>query len=471
MKYSLIRQYLDSLETGKIRRELLSLGLPSMAENAMQMLFGMVDTAFLGHLSWQAMTGAGLANQLFFVLQVILIAASTGVTVLISNSTGARSWLSISRTLWNGIYLAAIWGFVLMGLGFFSTNLFKIFPNVDPAVFEAGTQYLRTILFGIMGMSLMSTLAAALRGSGDTKTPMIISAISNGLNVVLDYGMIYGRLGFPKLETTGAALATVISRFIGAALLFMVVLKSGRLYAGEKQGKKFHFVTVKNILSVGLPTAGENLLFSTGLLLFANILFMAGPMAYAGHRIGINIESISFMPGMGMSVAITALVGKYNGQGDLKKLAGVVRQGWILTTIFQVSVGIFIFFFPQLLIELFTNEAEIIKIAELPVKLIGMFQVFLALDYVMNGALRGTGNTALPMIITSISMWLVRLPLGYLLVSRFNLGLLGAWTGMLADMGFRSLLKMAFYLSGRWEKTARKTMIKASTKIFDPPQN
>ncbi|HBJ80308.1 MATE family efflux transporter, partial [Pseudothermotoga sp.] len=95
MKYSLIRQYLDSLETGKIRRELLSLGLPSMAENAMQMLFGMVDTAFLGHLSWQAMTGAGLANQLFFVLQVILIAASTGVTVLISNSTGARSWLSI----------------------------------------------------------------------------------------------------------------------------------------------------------------------------------------------------------------------------------------------------------------------------------------------------------------------------------------------------------------------------------------
>ncbi|MGJ8454002.1 MATE family efflux transporter [Pseudothermotoga sp. U03pept] len=471
MKYSLLKEYLSKTQKREVRKELLLLGLPSMAENALQMLLGLVDTAFLGHLSWQAMSGVSLANQVFFIFQVVLIAASTGVTVLVSNAVGARNNKMISRSLWNGLYLATIWGLAMMVFVPFIPTILKIFPNVDQQVYQMSVDYLTVILSGILTMSFMGTLSAALRGSGDTKTPMLVAAISNALNIVLDYGMIFGKLGFPRLEAKGAALATVLSRLVGVILLLIAVLNSYNLHAREKQGRKIDFTTMGNILAVGLPTAAENMLFSTGLLLFANILLMAGAKAYAAHRVGINIESISFMPGMGLSVAITALVGRYNGRGELTKIAGVVRQGWILTTIFQVSVGIFIFAFPKLLITLFTNDAEIISIALLPVRLIGLFQAFLAIDYCMNGALRGTGNTSFPMITVAIAMWLIRLPVGYFLVKNFNLGLLGAWIGMMTDIVFRSLIKLFFYLSGRWEKRAKKTTLKVKATSGDLPGN
>lgn len=442
-----------------------------MAENALQMLLGLVDTAFLGHLSWQAMSGASLANQVFFIFQIILIAASTGVTVLVSNAIGAKNHEMISKSLWNGIYLAVIWGLLMMIFVPTVPVILKVFPNVDSQVYKLSVDYLRVILVGILTMSLMGTLGAALRGSGDTKTPMIVAAISNSLNIFLDYVMIFGKFGFPRLEAKGAALATVLSRLVGVVLLFIAVFNNYDLHARDKRGRKFDLTMMKNILSVGLPTAGENMLFSTGLLLFANILLLAGAKTYAAHRVGINIESISFMPGMGISVAITALVGRYNGRGDLRKVAGIVRQGWILTSFFQITVGLFIFAFPKLLINLFTNDLEIITMAELPVRFIGLIQAFLAIDYSMNGALRGTGNTSFPMISVALAMWLIRLPIGYFLVAHFNLGLFGAWIGMIIDIIFRSLTKLIFYLSGMWEKTAKKTALKVNSKTVEVSQH
>lgn len=467
MKYSLLNEYLTKNQVREIRKELLALGLPSMAENALQMLLGLVDTAFLGHLSWQAMSGVSLANQVLFIFQIILIAASTGVTVLVSNAIGAKNHEIVSRSLWNGVYLATIWGLLMMIFVPVVPVILRIFPNVDPQVYQSGVDYLRIMLFGVLTMSFMGTLGAALRGSGDTKTPMIVAAISNTLNVYLDYIMIFGKFGLPRLETKGAALATVLSRLVGILLLLIAVLNNYNLHARNKRGRKFDLTTIRNILSVGLPTAGENMLFSTGLLLFANILLLAGSKTYAAHRVGINIESISFMPGMGISVAITALVGRYNGKGDLRKIAGIVRQGWILALIFQITVGLFIFAFPRLLITLFTKDLQIITMAEFPVRLIGLVQAFLAIDYSMNGALRGTGNTSFPMITVALAMWLIRLPLGYLFVAHFKLGLLGAWIGMIADIIFRSLTKLVFYLSGKWEGTARKTALRVNRKMVD----
>lgn len=123
--------------------------------------------------------------------------------------------------------------------------------------------------------------------------------------------------------------------------------------------------------------------------MFANILLIAGAEAYAGHRIGINVESLSFMPAFGISVAITTLVGRYNGMGNKEHVLGVIRQGWILSLLFQVTVGIIIFLFPEPLIRIFTSDPQIIEISKLPVKIIGLFQFFLAIDSTMNGALRG----------------------------------------------------------------------------------
>jgi Na+-driven multidrug efflux pump len=184
-------------------------------------------------------------------------------------------------------------------------------------------------------------------------------------------------------------------------------------------------------------------------------------MAYAGHRIGINIESLSFMPGWGISVAVTTLAGQYNGRRRLDKVTAVAKQGFIIAALIQVSAGVFIFLFPELLISLFTSQAEIVQLAKIPVRLVGIFQIFLALESSMNGVLRATGNTTFGMIVSTVSMWAIRLPLAYFFSVKMGLGLLGAWLGMMSDMGFRSVLKLLFYMSGAWEKSA----LKVSSKV------
>lgn len=456
MKYSLFKISVEERELKTISKNLLRLALPSMVENSLQMLFGMVDTAFLGHLSWQAMSGAGLANQLIFVFQVIIVASSVGVNVIVSNATGVGNKRKASSSLWNGIHLCLLWALFLMLLSIFSEKFLKIFGNVDEAVFQHASQYLRTSLLGMSSLSLMAVLGAALRGSGDTKTPMFATGLANLLNIFLDYAMIYGKFGFPRWEVFGAALATVLSRFAGVILMFFVIVRNLHLNEGIRKVIKPDWATLKDIVSVGLPAAGENFMFSSGLLIFASILLKSGPMAYAGHRIGINIESLSFMPGWGISVAMTTLAGQYNGRRDLGKVTAVARQGFILAALIQVSAGILIFLFPQPLIRLFTNQLEIVELSEIPVRLVGFFQIFLALESSMNGVLRATGNTTFSMIVLAFSMWFVRLPLAYILVTKFHLGLLGAWLGMMSDMSFRSVLKLIFYLSGAWEKTAHK---------------
>ena len=443
-------------EKGWVRKELLRLALPAMGENTLQMVFGMADTAFLGHLSWKAMSGVGMANQILFVIQVVLVALSTGVTVTVANAIGTKDKKIVRTIVWNSVITSVMVGLLLMALSLFSDVFVNVFRGVDPEMRTHATNYLRVILLGSLGLSLMTTLSSALRGAGDTKTPMLVATFSNLLNILLDYAMIFGKLGFPRMETRGAALATVISRFLGSFVLGFVVFKRRDVGLLEKF-EPLRAKSLKEIFRVGIPSALENLAFSVGILIFANILLIAGPQVYAGHRVGINVESLSFMPAFGIAVAITTLVGQRNGEGKREELLMVVREGFKLSLAFQVSVGLFVFCFPELLIKIFTNDPAIIKLAVLPVRLVGLFQVFPAVETAMNGALRGTGNTSSLMMFTFLAMWLVRLPVAFILVKYFNLGLLGAWIGMIVDMAVRSSLKTAYFLSGRWERVALET--------------
>jgi len=468
LKYSLFKNYLTGDTKKRIRKEVFALALPAMGENVLQMILGIVDTAFLGHLHWTAMTAAGMANQILFIFQAIFMAISIGATVLISNGVGIGDKKSVRLTAWNGFYMSLILGGIVTFTAAFSTPLLTLFPGVEADILQITDVYLKIILLGGFGFASMYILSAILRGSGDTKTPMIAVGIANTVNVFMDYGLIFGHFGLPAIGAEGAAIATVISRFIGTFILLFACLKSKRLSMLGFGKVKFDLVRIKRMLKIGIPTAIENLVITVGSLIFANILLMAGSQAYAAHRIGINIESLSFMPGYGVSVAITTLVGIYNGKNLKKTMLGAVRQGWIIGTFIMVLIGAFITVFPELLIRLFTSDTLIISEAILPVRILGLVQFFQSTDFIMTGALRGVGDTKAPMYVTLIGIWGIRIPIGFVLVRFFNLGLLGAWTGMIVDMIFRGLIKMYLYARGNWEKYAERTRLAAFEDSREP---
>lgn len=456
-QFSLFQDGLTPLEKKQIRKEVFALALPAMGENGLQMILGVVDTAFLGYLHWTSMAGAGLAMQIFFIFQAFLVAISIGSSVLIANGMGAKNDAVIRSTVWNGIYLSILLGFLITFLSLFSDFFVIAAGGASQEVRNLAASYLRINLLGGVVLSLMFVLSAQLRGAGDTKTPMFAVLIANGVNVGLDYAFIFGKWGFPAMGIEGAALATVLSRLAGTIILLIVIFRSKRFLLLKPGNRNISFRRIKDILRVGLPTSIENLLFSTGMLVFANILLLAGDQAYAAHRVGINIESISFMPGFGVSVALTALAGQYNGRNDLRMVRGIVKQGWMMACAFMVPVGIFISLFPEFLVRIFTNDPSIISMASLPVRIIGILQFFLATDFTITGALRGVGETKVPFLVSVFAVWGLRLPIGFIMVKYFNLGLLGAWTGMMFDFSVRSMIKAYIYSKGKWVKTAEKT--------------
>ncbi|HDP76687.1 MAG TPA: MATE family efflux transporter [Mesotoga infera] len=454
MAYSLLKSYLNVEEAKEIRKSLLVMALPAIGENVLQMLLGISDTAFLGHYDWRIMTAVGTANQVVFIFQAVLVAISTGSMVLISNSYGAGNRQRVNLIAWHAIYLSATTGLALSFGSLFSENLLSLlFPSSDSFMQLNGSDYLRIIMAGFPAMSIMIVLGATLRGSGDTRSPLIVALVANVLNVFLDYAMIFGKLGFPEMGAFGAALATVLSRVVGSVIIIVLLFRNRRISMSRKP-QRFSKWLFKEIFILGLPASIENFGFSLGVLVFANILFIAGPEAYAAHRIGIQVESLSFMPAWGMGVAITALVGIYNGGRQRRMSIGVVRQGWFIALAISSAIGFAITLFPDLFISLFTNESSLIEEGRLPVRIIGLFQVVMGTDYAVTGALRGMGDTSFPMKSSLVAMWFLRLPIGYLLVRYFNLGLFGAWIGMMADMAFRTTLKFIRFYSGRWESTA-----------------
>jgi len=464
LKYNLLRNYLPRNEALEIRKSLLVIALPAIGENVLQMIFGIVDTAFLGHYDWRAMTAAGMANQIIFILQAVAMAVAMGVTVLIANSIGAKNEKQIESTTWHAFYLSFSIGLLLSFLSIYSKSLMILFPGAQKELISLASDYLKIIFVAGPSFSMMFVLAGVLRGAGDTRSPMVATGIANTLNIFLDYCMVFGKFGFPEMGVKGAALATAISRTVGSIILIVSILKS------DVMKIKISKPSVANIFKIGTPTAIENFMFSLGVLVFANILFIVGPQAYAAHRVGINIESLSFMPGWGISIAITALAGKFNGAGKVKKVIGTIRQGWLLALLFQVSIGILMFLFPKYLILIFTDDSTIMEYAYLPVRIIGLFQVFLATDTAITGGLRGVGDTKFPMYVMALSTWLIRIPLGFIMVKFFNLGLLGAWIGMMTDMGVRAIAKYIRFSNGKWENIALKTRLAVNKSLLSQPQ-
>ncbi len=456
LKYSLLTSYLDSAEKNEIRKRLLVIALPAIAENLLQMLLGIADTAFLGYYDWRIMSGVSTANQVMFIFNVVIIAIATGTMVFASNATGARNKKLVNSVVWHAIYLSILFGLVMTFFSVFSEDIIRLlFPGAEDDIVAAGVEYLSLVLLGSVGMSIMIVLGHVMRGSGDSKSPMLAVLVANVLNVFLDYVFIYGKVGFPEMGARGAGLGTMISRFVGAAVIFFLLFRSKKLDFFIKP-VKLSLKILKGAFTVGVPAAVEMLSFSLGVLVFANILFIAGPEAYAGHRIGISVESLSFMPALGMSIAVTALVGMYNGSGLMSRSIGSLRQGWIILMYYSVIIGGAMFLFPELFIRIFTNEPEIIQMAKLPVRIIGLFQVVQSTEFSVKGALRGFGDTKYPMLASSLAMWTIRIPVGFVMVRYFGLGLIGAWIGMMTDMIMRMLINLIRFRSGKWERIAQR---------------
>jgi putative MATE family efflux protein len=439
------------LTSGSITKSIFYLAGPAVATFFLETAFSIADIFWVGKLGAVSMAAVISSAFLIWIIWSLVGAISVGVTALVARFIGARqpdqAAFSARQSYLFAIFLALAitiagtlftkWPFVLMG--------------TESDVTHLGIRYLRIIFIGAVFFFLIDVFSAIFRAAGDTRTPMLVIGGSLALNIILDPVLIFGLGPFPRMETDGAALASIFSQAVGS-LLFILLVARGKL------GFKFSLLpTLKldlsmvwRILRVGIPASSAWILFSVVYLFLNKIVALFGTEAIAALGIGNRMESISFHTCMGFSIAASTLVGQNLGAGKPDRSSQAAWQAAGIAVLVTAFVGIMFFTFPKQIASFFISDPKVIGIAIWYLKIVALSQMFMALEIVFEGAFAGAGNTVPPMIV-SISGSLARVPLAYLLAVYWGMGIVGVWWVITFTSIVKGIILAYWFRRGKWK--------------------
>jgi putative MATE family efflux protein len=439
-------------DTAHIGRMVNTLAWPVILENLFQTLLSVVDMMMVAHLGAAAVAGVGAAFQVLWVIQSAFSAVTVGTTVLVAHFVGAQDIEAANRVTKQSLVLGLLASSFVAALGtFFAEPIIRAL-GAAPDVVAAGAVYLRIVSQMGFFMMIMFNLGSALRGAGDTQTPMRVTALINLINVAVAYVLIFGHLGFPAMGVAGSAWGASIARLIGSLMLLVVLVRGrARLSLGGRSGWRLDGQLIRRVLHVGIPSMVEQLLMSGGMLIYGMITISLGTAVYAAQRITFNALSLGFMPGLGFAMSATALTGQSLGakKPEQARLATWHATRSALVWMSGMALAMFVFGVPVM--RLFSQDPEIIVMGAAALKVIALSQPAQAIGQVLAGGLRGAGDTRYPMWVTTAAIWLIRLPLAFLFGPVMGLSLAVIYLSNVADSIVRAILVWHRYRQGHWQ--------------------
>ncbi len=415
---------------------IITLAVPAMIENILQTIVGFVDTLFVAKLGLNEVTAVGVANAVLAVYIAIFMAIGVGTSSLIARSIGAGDITKAKSVARQSTIISGLIGLVLGLLTlFFSEPLLRMM-GAESQVLSEGVTYFQIVGVPSIFISLMFTFGSILRASGDTKTPMKVSWWINIIHIGLDYVLIFGFLGMEGMGVAGAAWATVVVRIIGTLVLFFYIKRSMvsfSLLGSSSREDSF------SILKLSTPTAIERLIMRLGQVLYFGLILKIGADTYAAHSIAGNIETFSYMPGYGLAIAATTLVGQSIGGRRFKEAYqyGMLTTG--VAVIFMSFIGLLLFFLSPWFATWFTADENAIDMVVTALRIDAFAQPALAVGLVFAGALQGAGDTKSPMYSTAIGMWIFRVIGVYVLGIQMEMGIAGVWLSIAIDLYVRAI--------------------------------
>lgn len=440
-------------DRAQIRRRIVNLAMPALVEMTLMTLVSMADMIMVGRLGPWAITAVGLSNQPMFVAMSVFMSLNVGATALVARSIGAGKPEDAFRVARQALVIASVMGSLLAAAGVLFAGSILALMGAEPDALIPGTRYLRIVAAGLFFQGATVSLGASLRGAGDTKTPMSVNLVANIVNVIGNYLLIFGHFGFPRLGVTGAAIPTIISRFVAFVLIMRKVFgHRGAIKMSVTDNFRYDKETVRRIFKIGLPAAMEQLVMRSGQMLFARIVSSFGTVTYAAHQVALNVEGLSFTPPQAFQTAATALTGQSLGAKRPDRAMKVGQEARLLGICMAAVTGSVLFVLGRYVVLLYTDDSFVIDLSSSMLKIIAIAQPFMATNFVLAGALRGAGDTKWTLYITMAGIWGVRIVTAYLLAIRLNMGLSGAWIAMALDMMTRAVLVNFRFRAGHWTK-------------------
>lgn len=414
-----------------VRRRVFGLAWPVIGENFLETLLGIIDTLLVAGIGSVAIAGVGSALQVMFFLISALSALAVGSAVLVAQAVGAAdprraSQLARQSLLWSGIISIPL---ALGGL-LLAAPIIGLF-GVEPAVARIGVDYLHVTMGTVVVLVALFIGGGVLRGAGDSRTPMLVTAIANVINVGLAYGLIYGHFGLPALGPVGSAWATFIARALALLLLIGALWRgSNGVSIGGRGSWRPDIKVAAQVLRIGVPAALEQLLVSGAFLALSVIVAHLGTAVLAAHRVAFNALSLAFLPGIGFGVAATALVGQSVGARRLAEGAAAARVATVWAVVWMGSIAALLFAFAPQVLRLFSADPAVIDAGSAGLRVVALAQPFWAVLFVQSGALRGLGNTSFPLMVSGTGIWL-SVGIALALVTTVGGGLMSVWSAFL----------------------------------------
>jgi len=410
----------------------LKLATPVMMGSLGHLLVGLIDDIMVGRLGPVELAATSLGNSLIFIALSIGIGFSFAITPLIAESDGEGDKEKGRSVFQHGLILMTILGVAVFGLLLYIKPILYHLDQPEEVV-ELAVPYYEIVAISMIPLMIFQGVKQFADGLSQTKYSMYATIVTNVVNVVLNFVLIYGFWIFPRLELVGAAIGTLTSRIVMVIFLFIVLSKKEKfaIYLKRLKLNEIKKQVFKKIIGLGFPTAMQ-MLFEVGLFT-ASVLLAGtlGALPQAANQIALKLSSTTFMMAVGIGVAATVRVGNQKGMKNYVELRRIAFSNFFLTLIIMFTFSIGFIVFKDVLPWMFTDNLEVIKIASSLLIVAGLFQLSDGLQAVILGGLRGLQDVTMPSVLSFIAYWIIGFPICYYLGTIAGYGNLGIWIGLL----------------------------------------
>ncbi len=438
-------------------KDILRTSLPAVVDLSSQTFMWTVEAILIGKIGAAAFGGVGMAIQIVVVIMTVLLTFIVGSSLIITRYLGAGNrWEAnhiLGQTMMIGIILAVL---ISLFWYFGATPLFGLIREAKGAAREAGITYLRTIAF--FGPLLITNFIAVgiIRGSGETTYSMLINVVVNTLNLILAPILIFGLLGFPRLEVEGAALAVGIAHSVGLGMS-VYLLRSRKLpiFLAMRELTTLNVDTFKRLFRAGFPITVEQLVWAVGMLVVTSYAASVGVAVLAAHQVFLRIQAILSMFYLGFGLGAMTLMGKHLGaaQSSLAEKTGYLTNRVVF--FFALVVVAVLMIFSRSLVTIFTSDPEVVSIGSTVIRVFALAQIPKAVDGALMGNLRGAGDLKWLMWLTIVSVLVFEIGINWVIVFVLNLSamgyLLGLWSVHAVDETVRLGLNYWRFKGGKWK--------------------
>lgn len=434
-------------------KKILRVALPAIAGLSTQMVVSLVDSAMVGRLdeATYALAAMGIGVLATWALISFFSSLATGIHVIVARKYGQGDYISCGNTLNNSLMVALVIGIIVAAIGIFFANPIAHLFAADKTVGNFASEYIFYRFLGIPFFLISVSYRGFFFGINKTKIFMFSGVITNLLNIIFNYTLIYGNFGFPRMGLAGAGLgSSIATAFDGMFYLFILLLPQYRKRYQNFRHFKIDTNIIKGIFRISLPVSFQNVFILLGFLSFVSIVGLIGTIEQAATQATISALFISFLPCFGFGIAVQTLVGNNLGAGKFKLAKIYGFETAKIATIYTIFLGFIFILLPKYVLLIITNNSDIIDVAVPALRIAGFAQIFYGIGVVLANGLQAAGRTFYVMKSEVITNLLIFVPLSYFLGVYLGLGFSWAWVALPVYIVIYSSIIFLKFNSNKW---------------------